>query len=194
MKKSIITILLFLFVYQSKAQETVLHLSDCYELAIKNYPLLKQKALYDKIEENRLNQLEKKFLPNLNLNLQASYQSDVTNLAIDETAAMAMGMQLPNISKDQYKANLDIQQLIWDGGLNREQKIIEQYNTQINKQNLDIELYKIKNSINQLFFSSLLIDKQLNTLKLSKNNLQNNIENLNYLVEQGMRLDRKSVV
>jgi len=171
----------------SKAQD-ILHLKDCYDLAINHYPLIKQKDLFKNLEENRINQLENKFLPTVNLNLQATYQSDVTMLSINETAAAAMGLNLPNISKDQYKANIDIQQLIWDGGFTREQKKIENLDRQINDQDLEVELYKIKDRINQLFFNNMLIEKQLEILSLSKDNLLNNIEALNHVVEQGMAL------
>lgn len=187
MKKVTLLILLLSLMLLSTAQD-ILHLKDCYDLAINNYPLIKQKKLFKTIEKNRISQLEKNFLPTLNLNLQATYQSDVTMLSIDDAAAIMLGMNLPNISKDQYKASLDIQQLIWDGGLTREQKKIESLDRQINDQDLEVELYKIKDRINQLFFNNMLLEKQLNILSLSRESLIKNIEALNHLVEQGMAL------
>lgn len=187
MKKAILLIFISFLSLYSTAQD-ILQLKDCYDLAINHYPLIKQKDVFKNLEENRMNQLDNKFLPTVNLNLQASYQSDVTMLSIDETAASAMGMNLPNISKDQYKANLEIQQLIWDGGITREQKKIESLDRQINDQDLEVELYKIKDRINQLFFNNMLLEKQLKILSLSKENLLNNIKALNHVVEQGMAL------
>ena len=146
MKKLTILLFLLFIILQSKSQD-VLHLTDCYDLAINNYPLIQQKDLLKKYEENRLSQLERRFLPTVNLNLQATYQSDVTALSIDETTASMMGMELPNISKDQYRANLNIQQLIWDGGVSREQKKVERLDTELKEQNLEVELYKIKDII-----------------------------------------------
>lgn len=188
MKKTIILLFLFFTLFQSKAQD-VLNLTDCYDLAINNYPLIQQKGLIKKYEENRLNQLGKRFLPTINLNLQASYQSDVTALSIDDAIASSMGMQLPDLSKDQYKANLNIQQLIWDGGINREQKKIERLDTELKEQNLEVELYKIKDQINQLFFNNMLLEKQMKILSLGKENLLNNIKTLTHIIEQGMALN-----
>lgn len=187
MKKTIILLFLLFTLFQSKAQD-VLNLTDCYDLAIHNYPLIQQKGLLKKYEENRLNLLGKRFLPTINLNLQASYQSDVTALSIDDAIARSMGMQLPDLSKDQYKANLNIQQLIWDGGINREQKKIERIDTKLKEQNLEVELYKIKDQINQLFFNNMLLEKQIKILSLGKENLLNNIKTLTQVIEQGMAL------
>ena len=188
MKKIIILIFLLFIMIHSKAQE-VLKLEDCYDLAINNYPLIQQKEIIKKYEENRLSQLDKKYLPMLNLNLQASYQSDVTALSMDGATANMIGMQLPDISKDQYRANLNIQQLIWDGGLSREQRKIENLDTRLKEQNLEVELYKIKDQINQLFFNNMLLEKQMKILDLGKENLLNNIETLKQLVDQGMALN-----
>ena len=186
MRKTILLIFLGFITLPTIAQD-VLHLKDCYELAINNYPLIKQKALIKRVEKNRLEQLEKRFLPTVNMNLQAGYQSDVTTLLIDD--ASANGMSLPNISKDQYRTNLDIQQLIWDGGIKREQKKLESLDRQISEQELDVELYKIKDRVNQLFFNNLLLEKQLLILSLSKKTLVNNIEALNHVIAQGMALE-----
>ncbi len=187
MKKISLLIILLSIMLQSMTQD-VIRLKDCYDLAISNYPLIKQKNVFKTLEENRISQLEKNFLPTVNLNLQATYQSDVTMLSIDNAVASTLGMNLPNISKDQYKANLDIQQLIWDGGVTHEQKKIEHLNKQINDQELEVELYKIKDRINQLFFNNMLIEKQLGVLSLSKESLEKNIEALNHIIDQGMAL------
>ncbi len=187
MKKLTILLFLLFIILQSKSQD-VLHLTDCYDLATNNYPLIQQKDLLKKYEENRLSQLEKKFLPTVNLILQASYQSDVTELSIDEATASMMGMQVPDISKDQYRANLNIQQLIWDGGVSREQKKVERLDTELKEQNLKAELYKIKDQVNQLFFNNMLLEKQLRILALGKENLLNNIKTLKEVVKQGMAL------
>ena len=47
MKKTIILLFLFFTLFQSKAQD-VLNLTDCYDLAINNYPLIQQKGLIKK--------------------------------------------------------------------------------------------------------------------------------------------------
>jgi hypothetical protein len=60
----------------------------------------------------KIEALTKAKLPKIDLNLQATYQSDLTSLLIS----------LPNITvnrpnKEQYRATLDVNQLIYNGGL-----------------------------------------------------------------------------
>jgi outer membrane protein TolC len=186
MKYLVFTILSIFLSFFSDAQNP-LSLKECHELAVQNYPLVKQKDLIKQFEEERIQQLSKNFLPKVDLNLQASYQSDVTSLNASGATGIPIGL-LPNLSKDNYKVNLDIQQLIWDGGITKMKKKIESMEGRIKEQNLAIELYKVKDHINQLFFSNLLLDKQIKILKLTKENLQKTIKELTLLVEQGMAL------
>ena len=154
-------------------------------MAEENYPLINQKELIDKIDEYKQIQLKRNYLPSINLNLQASYQSDVTKIPFDLSG---MGLSIDEMSKDQYKANLDIHQLIWDGGITKEQQQIDKVDTKLNQQNLKVELYKIKDQVNRFFFNALLLEKQIAVLELSKENIQNNIQKLQSIVEQGMAL------
>ncbi len=182
-KFSIYIFLLFLTL--SASSQEVLKLSDCYRMAEENYPLINQKELIDKIDEYKQIQLKRNYLPSINLNLQASYQSDVTKIPFDLSG---MGLSIDEMSKDQYKANLDIHQLIWDGGITKEQQQIDKVDTKLNQQNLKVELYKIKDQVNRFFFNALLLEKQIAVLELSKENIQNNIQKLQSIVEQGMAL------
>ena len=80
--------------------------------------------------------LNKKFLPQISVNGQASYQSDVTKIEIP----------IPNFSKegpakDQYKIYGDASLLLYDGGLVNEQKKSVQLKSQIDAQKIEVELY-----------------------------------------------------
>ncbi len=184
MRKFSIYIFLLFLTLSASSQDT-LKLFDCYRMAEENYPLINQKELIDKIDEYKQIQLKRNYLPSINLNLQASYQSDVTKIPFDLSG---MGLSIDEMSKDQYKANLDIHQLIWDGGITKEQQQIDKVDTKLNQQNLKVELYKIKDQVNRFFFNALLLEKQIAVLELSKENIQNNIQKLQSIVEQGMAL------
>jgi outer membrane protein TolC len=60
------------------------------------------------------------------------------------------------MSKDQYKLTLDLNQVIWDGGLTSSQKQMETSGLQADKMNVDVQLAQIKDRINMIFFNILL--------------------------------------
>ncbi|RLD60152.1 MAG: hypothetical protein DRJ01_10145, partial [Bacteroidetes bacterium] len=57
-----------------------LFLDDCYNNAIKNYPLYKQKDLYKSASDLKTKNYSTNYLPTLDFNAQATYQSDVPGI------------------------------------------------------------------------------------------------------------------
>ena len=110
MKNKLILFLLFLISINSNAQQN-LTLDDCYTLVTKNYPLAKQMGLLQQKSNYELDALSKGKLPKIDLNAQATYQSEVIQLPI------AIPGVIP-LNKDQYRATLDVNQLIYNGGVN----------------------------------------------------------------------------
>ncbi len=133
----------------------------CYKQAMATYPLVRQSELYIEIHEQQINTLIVGNLPQVAINGQASYQSDVTELPIH-----LPNITIPSIDHDAYKATLDINQVIYSGGNYRRQVELEDINQKLNQQNLETELYKLKERINQYFVTILLLDEnsKLNSL------------------------------
>lgn len=74
-------LLVIIFVPMLKAQDSIT-LENCYVLSRQNYPLLKQQRILETIKDYTIENLSKGYLPNLSINGQASYQSDVTELPL----------------------------------------------------------------------------------------------------------------
>ena len=53
-------------------------LEECYNLARQNYPLVKQQELIQKSKEYSIENISKAYLPQLAINVQATYQSEGT--------------------------------------------------------------------------------------------------------------------
>ena len=106
--------LLFLPVQFLVAQESVT-LEKCQQWARENHPALKQSEIYQQILELKNENNATTFLPQVTLNGQATYQSDVTKIGLS-----LPNMNIPTVDKDQYKFYLDLKQIIWDGGLVRD--------------------------------------------------------------------------
>ena len=161
--------LFLLYCFSMNAQ--TLTLQQCYQLARENYPLIKRNDLLAKSKDYTVENASKAWLPQINILGQATYQSDVTQLPI----------KLPNatvepLSKDQYKVFADINQTIFDGGMIYNQKKIAELQSQTEIQKNEVELEKLKDRINQLFFGIIQTDEQINQLDLSKSDLQNGLK------------------
>lgn len=103
-------------------------------------------------------------------------------------------MKIPELSKDSYKATLDINQLVYDGSLTKKQKSLEKSSLDADQQNLTVQLYQIKNSINQIYFSILLFQSNEKVLKLTKDNLQYKLVSIESGVKNGVLLQSNADV
>ncbi|MFH1160805.1 MAG: TolC family protein [bacterium] len=169
-----------------RAQDT-LTLDVCYKLAEQNYPLSSQTALLAGSNALKVKNLNKNYLPQFNLNGQASYQSDVTVVELNPPAGFPP-LEMPVLSKDWYKATLDISQSIWDGNVTGYQKKVESYNLQVDQTNIQAQLYQLKERVNQFFFAIVLLNENEKLLNSSKNQLTEKLREIDAGIFYGVVL------
>ncbi|HKG68893.1 MAG TPA: TolC family protein [Segetibacter sp.] len=157
-----------------------LSLQEVYQLSEQNYPVIKQMGLIKRTEELTLNNLSAGFLPQLSFNGQATYQSDVTKVDIPIS-----NIKVPSQSKDQYKIVADVSQLIYDGGLIKGQKNIQQLNSSVDETRVEVELYALKNRINQVYFNILYQDQLLKQSELLLKDIQTGVNKIQQQVNNG---------
>jgi outer membrane protein TolC len=162
MKTKLVILLLFLLSISSSAQQT-LTLEDCYTLVTKNYPLSKQSGLLKQKSTFEIEALSKGKLPRIDVNAQATYQSEVIGFP-----TALPGVQ--PLNKDQYRATLDINQLIYNGGVIDANAKLKEAQTKTQQQQIEVNLYQLKSRINQYYFSILLLQEKT-ALLLSKKEL-----------------------
>lgn len=158
-----------------------LSLQEAYDLSTKNYPLIKQRELIKQTTGYSIDNLSKGFLPQFSLSGQATYQSEVTKVSVP-----VPGVTIEPPSKDQYKVLADVSQLIYDGGVIKQQKNIQQLNEDAENQKVEVELYKLKERINQLFLGILFLDEQLKQVDLVKQDLNIGIQRVEAQVNNGV--------
>ncbi len=161
--------------------QSSLTIDEAYRLAIKNYPLVKQVSLIEKTKQYSIENANKGYLPQLSIDGQGTYQSDVTSISIPGVTAI-------NLSKDQYRIYGEISQIVTDGGIIKQQKELVKVNTETEHQKIEVELYKLKERINQLFFGILLIDAQIEQTELLKKDIQAGIDKTNAAIANGTAL------
>lgn len=164
--------------------QTSLTLEKCQEEARLNYPLISKYDLIAKTKEFSVSNASKGYLPQLSVSIQASYQSEVTQIPISMTVSET-GITIPTLDKAQYRIYGEISQVVYDGGIIRQQKKSIETNEKVQMASLDVELYKIKNRVNELFFGCLIIDKQLKQNSLLQTDLQLGINKTIALIANG---------
>lgn len=166
-----------------KAQQQSLTLDECLAAAMKNHPLSAQNEIYAQSSELQRKNIENGKLPQLNINGQATYQNEVVELALK-----VPGFSTPVIPKAQYKVSIDANQLIYGGGSIDAQEIIEDYSRQINQLNNAAELYKMRERINQLYFSVLLADLNRGVMDNTVSDLNTRLVKVKASIKEGVML------
>ena len=179
MKKLIFLFVLFHISVVAWAQSAIT-LEECQQSARENYPLIRQQKLLQQSHNLSLESLQANYLPQFSLDAQATYQSDVTQVPIE-----VPGMNIPVLAKDQYKATLNINQTIYDGGAIQRQQAIENASHQVEQQQLEVELYQLRERVNQLFFSIHLLQKNLELTNLLTQELNEQLGQVQARIRNG---------
>ncbi len=96
------------------------------------------------------------------------------------------GVSIEPLSKDQYKVVADVNQMIYDGGLLKQQTAVQKMNAEVEEQKIEVELYKLTDRINQLYLGILFIDEQLKQTELVKKDLQTGLKKIEAQVNGGV--------
>ena len=137
-------------------------LEECQQAAERNYPLIHQYDLISKTTELTVSNIQKGWLPQVSASAQATYQSDVVSFP-DEMQALyqQMGINMKGLTKDQYRVGIDVQQTVFDGGAIRSQKEIARAQGQVQQVQNEVNIYKVRKRVNEMYFALLLIDEQM---------------------------------
>ncbi|MDT7830023.1 TolC family protein [Pricia sp. S334] len=181
MKKILILAAVFL-VFPASAQQ-IITLDECFDLVAENYPLAEQSVLLHEQSLLDIEAINKGKLPQLNINAQASYQSDVTSLPIEIPNAT---IDPPN--KDQYRATLDANQLIYNGGLIDASAKLSEAKGKVGQQEVEVNLYGLKNQVNQLYLSVLLLQENRSLLEAKEKQLRTRLDEVDAGVKFGTLL------
>lgn len=179
MKRKLIVLSLLVFcVFSAYSQITI---EECYEKARTNYPLIKQGGLIEKSKEYNLSNAAKGYLPQIMFSAKASYQSEVTKIPIN-----IQGIDIKGLSKDQYGLTMEVDQTIWDGGAIKSHEADIRTASEVSQRSLDVNMYAIRERINQMFFGALLVDAQIKENDLYQEDLSKNYDKVSSYVRNGI--------
>ena len=182
MKKIMISLALIILSSGSWAQT----LEECQQAAEKNYPLIKQYGLIAKTTQLTVKNIQKGWLPQVTASAQATYQSAVTAWPESmQSMYQQMGLNVKGLSKDQYKIGIDLQQTIYDGGAISSQRNIAQQEGKVQEVQTETNLYQVRRRVNEMYFSLLLLNEQIQLNEDVKALLQSSEKKLSAMVKGG---------
>ncbi len=165
------------------APPDTLHLVQCYRDAAAHYPLGRQMALHADITALNVRNLGARYLPAVSVRGQAVYYSDVADLPIN-----VPGAEIPTISHDQYRVSLNVDQLLYDGGVTAQQQAIEQVRRDLAQGQVEVELYKLREQVNAVFLGALLFEAQAASLRTLEADLRAQLRLVASQVKNGLVL------
>ena len=179
--KRILILFLTGIAFSLKAQDRI-SLEQCYASAEKNHPLQAQIDLLNRKTGLELTLLDKQKLPELRLDAQATYQSDVVALPVN----LPQNMQIDPPNQEQWKTTFTARQLLYNGGLIHRQKNIKKATSEVQKQEIKVTIYRLKKQINQLYFSILKLDKNREILQKNSLQLEQKIQEIQHRIKRGV--------
>lgn len=142
-------------------------LKECYDAARNRNSLSKEKDIYNSIWRLRDENLSKNWLPTVDANGSFVYNSEVADIsnALGSLPIPGIGDAIKPLPNEQYRITVDINQVIYDGGVTKNTRAFEIADLKINEMQTESDLYKLRGQINNYYFSLLLISRQNELLK-----------------------------
>lgn len=164
-------------------------LDECRRLAREHYPEIRQYDLVRRTEEYTLSNARQAWLPQLSFAAQATWQTEVPSFPNALAGMLAQqGIDMPGMNKDQYKAALELNQTLWDGGKSEADKRIARAEAAEQARSADVDLYALQGRVDNLFFGILLLDERIAQTRLTLDLLRSNLEKVRALQRNGVAM------
>lgn len=159
---------------------------QCVALAQENYPLIRK---YDLLRQSRqldLSDINKSWLPQIGIYAQGTVQNAVPSFPNALSNVLdQMGTDMKGLGKLQYKVGVDLNQTIWDGGTSKASRTIAESENAQQEATLDVELYAVRDRVENLFFGILLVEEQIKQAELTLTLLESNLAMLRSMKTNG---------
>ena len=137
-------------------------LEECQRAAEGNYPLIRQYGLIEKTTSLNVANIQKGWLPQVSASAQASLQSDVSAFPDEfQKLYQQMGITMEGLERDQFRVGIDVQQTVYDGGNIKSRKEIARRQGELQSRQNEVTMYNVRRRVNEMYFSLLLINEQI---------------------------------
>lgn len=164
-------------------------LEECITLAQDNYPLIKKYDLLNQTREVNLSDINKSWLPQINVYAQGTVQNETPSFPESLAGIISQsGTNVSGLNEWQYKIGADINQNVWDGGSSKVQREMERAEDMERQSALDVQLYAIRERVEELYFGVLLIEEQAEQTRNILALLQSNFDKLRVMLKNGVAM------
>ena len=161
-------------------------LEECQQAAERNYPLIAQHDLIARTTDLTVANIQKGWLPQVTATAQATYQNAVAAWPDEMKGLMQqMGVDMKGLARDQYRVGLDVQQTVFDGGAINAQKRVARQQGAVQQAQLDVDLYHVRQRVNEMYFGLLLLDDQIRLNHDLQDQLASSEKKLSSMVKHG---------
>lgn len=172
---------LVLFLCLSATSGAQVSLEQCYDSARVNYPLIRQQKLLEATRQFTLENIKKAFVPQVSLSARASWQSDVTEIPFQ-----VPGVRIDGMEQDQYQFLLELKQQVYDGGMVRARKDLQQAATDADLRQMEVDMYALRQRIDEVYFGVLLHTAKLKQMQLLTDQLQKSRQLVDAFLKRGV--------
>lgn len=189
MKKSCRIIAVLLSGLSSIGMYAGITIEECVEKSMSNYPLVRKYGLMEATKDIELSDINKGWLPRVGIYAQATAQNVVPSFPETLTGVLnQMGQDVRGLGKMQYKLGVDISQTIWDGGVSKAKRELIRSQDAISRASLDVELYSLRERVENIYFAVLLTEEQIAQCRVTQNVLENNLDKLRSMLRNGVAM------
>lgn len=164
-------------------------IEQCVVLAQDNYPLIKKYDILNRTLDTDLSNINKCWLPQIDVYGQGTMQNAVPSFPglLSDILAQT-GASIDGLGKLQYKIGADLNQTIWDGGKSRSGREVAKAAVGEQRAALDVQLYAIRERVENLFFGVLLTEEQIKQAQQTQNLLGRNLAMLESMKANGVAM------
>lgn len=183
-------LLLFLgFLLPALGLRAELTIEDCLARAEANYPIIKNYELLTATTDIDLAEINKGWLPRIGLYGQGTFQNVVPAFPPALNGVLQqMGQEMRGLGKFQYKVGADLTQTVWDGGASKSRRDLSRSRSDVDRAVLDVELYAIRERVQNIFFAILLTEEQIAQSEVTRNLLSENLSKLRSMLRNGVAM------
>lgn len=139
-----------------------LTLDYCLERAEENYPLIHKYGLIEKTTAINLSDINKGWLPRISVYAQGTAQNAVPAFPESmEHLLSQIGQEMKGLGKIQYKAGVDVNQTVWDGGASASRRKVERASAEASASSMAVGIYAVREQVINLYFGILLMEEQI---------------------------------
>lgn len=184
--KKVIQATAILLVLLAATPSAAITIDECRRMATENYPMVKQYGLVEMSTDYSISNAKRNYLPRISISAQATYQSEVVEFSPEiQNMFSTFGVNYAGIDKDQYRATIELQQNIWDGGVSKAQRKKAEAEGESSARSIETEIYSVNERIDQLYFGILILKARQEQNTKLRELLKSNCDKIEGMLKNG---------